>query len=408
MAHKHLMAEPRRYVLALVRAAVRRGAPAVWFYFTPGAMIAQFGGEPFSRRELDGLDDAVLAPKEGALQGLRELGLAVTALRSLSATRIRIFSGDGVTSAGLVLEPGSSDRAEAADRLPAGTRMEVFEPDGEQSVVGDVRVEVRLLERFCRYARIPVFVDGGLVSNASAFSHVTAATVTCEERGLRGVAGFLPQWKVPAELRLLQDEVWIATERLDLDAEGFVACVQVEGLQLDLSQAKVIRDAAYERAVDAAGHLLQEARQSHDVRDESEALLSRYQEVVGRLDSVVQGYAKPSNALITGVSSTVGVGLLAALFVFHFMVAIMAGIAVGVTLRKALRRMARRNIQDRFTTRLLEEFPSASAQLSLAFVAFKARERDDEYRAFRPVLYRALSQGTPVPPSTPAETDSTP
>jgi len=389
LAETHLLESPREYILLLVRAAVRRGAPDVRIAVGPARLVVVFAGEPFRRRELENLHDAVLAPQGGAATpGLRELALALIAARSLGFELIQVASGGGEAGTILKLEPKRTDELVSALRSSAVTQVEVRGVGIGDAIQRGYRVERLLLERCCRYSSLHIGINGCPISDRAAFAGVTAATVERAEDGLRATAGFMPWSDASAELRFVVDDVWVATEALGVTAKGFVAYVQADGLRLDLSQSKVIHDEAHARALSVAELLLADARKREGVDTETKDLARRYKSAQEQLDKIVRGYGSRRFGLGVGGGALglVAFTLTAMLTIWFSAFAGLMSASVGVIVVSIFLDRLWNGNDARVALHLRAAFRPDTSDRHLAFLAFKAREDQAPYLLFRTLM----------------------
>lgn len=240
--------DPHFYVLLLIRAAMIRGASHVDIRTDTRGVQIRFNGSPFSRLDLEELYDAAMSGKTDPRT--RALGALALGLRTVSSLEgfgsLDMVTGDDRSSTRLRLEPGWGELLE--DALPGvrGTAVAIRFRGRDEAVAPEVAV----IEERCGYAGGEIYLDGRDVTQGLRLRLDEAVvTTTIEQDGVRGAAGFLPEGEHTAELRLVRDGVLLATHELDVADDRFVAVVETDGLELDLSQFDVIQDEAYARLV---------------------------------------------------------------------------------------------------------------------------------------------------------------
>ncbi|MBI3927790.1 MAG: hypothetical protein HY319_19775 [Armatimonadetes bacterium] len=141
------LAEPRRYILELVSAAVALGAPSLEIQSNVGLEM-RFGGSPLPREGLKSLDDYLLGAGDSpAERALAYLAIGVNAVRQLDPIKIIVE-----TPAGL--------------RMVLDGKRELFQPGEfhEHRIQVHFRrwkgEELELVRAECRFGSCPVLLDG--------------------------------------------------------------------------------------------------------------------------------------------------------------------------------------------------------------------------------------------------------
>ncbi|MBD3239057.1 MAG: hypothetical protein GF331_00620, partial [Chitinivibrionales bacterium] len=118
------LADPHRYVLEFVQAAVAAAAESVAVHMDSDDMIMTFGGRPYTREELEGLFDFLFS-QETKLARLSGLALGVNTGLGLNPRFILVESGDGRTGVRLRLSSLDDLQVENIDgsAVPRGTRI---------------------------------------------------------------------------------------------------------------------------------------------------------------------------------------------------------------------------------------------------------------------------------------------
>jgi hypothetical protein len=254
------LADPRRYVLLLVEAAVLKGAARIEFRIDADDMRMSFDGRPFTAADFDQAYGS-LFNRAGDDDGRarRQLALGLNAAMALYPRRARIDSGDGKTGAYLELRPDRSDRYGPLAAAPSGTRIHVkerFRPGLLVSFVRNLRgtlAEEVLLREYCGYADVEIVLEGQRLSRGLDGDPLPPGALRkrFEGDGIAGVATLTPGSANVAQLRLVANGVLAATHDAAQLPPGFVCVASGKALQKDVSQGDVVRDDAYAAVVSA-------------------------------------------------------------------------------------------------------------------------------------------------------------
>ena len=247
---KFQLADPRRYVLELVQAALLRGASEVVFDIDADDMRMRFDGEGFRAEELGELWASIFADgDEPLLRGQRQLALGLNAALGLGPRRITVRSGGHQ----LVLRPGADEVLTAIEPVVIGTTIHVEQRvrlglivDFVRNIGGQLGEELHLRER-CAHAPISVVLDGVKIAAGLTVAGALAAHEFATGE-MSGVIALLPG-AAPASLRLIKDGVWIDTLPLEACGPGIVAVVTGERLRKDVSLAKIVADEALAQVI---------------------------------------------------------------------------------------------------------------------------------------------------------------
>lgn len=238
------LADPRRWVLLLVRAAIMRGASGVAIAIDSAGMTISFDGAPLEAADFEELYASMFATAEDPLaRSRRELALACNAAMALSRG-LRIESGDGASGRALELEAGREDVITALARPRRGTS--VRQDDRPRVAVLDrllgieaVRPERELLRAGCQFAAARVLLDGVAISGGIA---ALEAWGTVElEPPWSGRCGYAPSG-APNELVVLQHGVVLTRRTLEGLPQGLVAVVEGAALRTDVSRNEPVQD----------------------------------------------------------------------------------------------------------------------------------------------------------------------
>jgi len=261
---EYQLEDPAAYVLLLVEAAWIAGdlGTRAGIRFNVGATTtAEFLGLGFDAHELTNVLGAVFRGNKG-LAGeplararvLQLLGLAVNAGLALEPKAVVIHHVDAHGQrVSLSFGPEGPPQIERGHGGPyLQTRFEL------QGGTFDVRrpaSERRFLRERCRYASFPIEVDGQPISTGyrtlldlHGNQPRRSVEIRSADRGI-GLATMLPRDE-PPKLYLLTRGVFSETLTLRTWHRGFMALVDVD-LEKDLSQRKVLRDAAFDQVMRA-------------------------------------------------------------------------------------------------------------------------------------------------------------
>jgi hypothetical protein len=248
---KFQLVDVRRYVLELVQAAVLRDATRIEFEIDADDMHMRFDGKPFAAAEIDDLYGSLFTDGDTReLRGVRQLALALNAALGMEPKHIHMRSGN----VELRMRPGQRDEIISHEHVPTTTihvrqrlRARVF-VDFLRRLTGSMAEEQYLRER-CVYSTVPVTLDGKPISfglEAAATGERALARLTLVGRDFRGVMKIVDRADF-CELRLVKDGVSIDTRELREYGTHLIAVVEGENLRKDVSQAKIVANAALER-----------------------------------------------------------------------------------------------------------------------------------------------------------------
>ncbi|HVI01222.1 MAG TPA: hypothetical protein VM869_21040, partial [Enhygromyxa sp.] len=274
---QYQLADPHRYVLLLVEAAVSCGASKLEFEIDSDDLHLRFDGASFAYEQLENIYASLfasageLAVEELArLRGLQQLAFAINSAMALNPRFVRVVSvGVDRTGARLELRPDEHDRIEpipAAEEAEPGTSIHVkdrFRPgllvEFFRSIRGNL-IETQLLREHCRWSRTPVSVNGDLVSGSFEFerSHWTAIDVFDPPkdgerigRAVLGLEAGRPEQLAEPSAVLLSNGVFMERVAVLGGVPGFAAIVDSPRFGKDVSQTKLLRDAGYDAVMQA-------------------------------------------------------------------------------------------------------------------------------------------------------------
>ncbi len=270
---QYQLADPHRYVLLLVEAMTLAGAHKLDFSVDTDDVRLTCFCRPFSYEQLADIYaslfvdvDATLDERaRGHLRGLQQLAYALNSAMALNPRFIRVESvdaeGHGVR---LVLEPERPDQLERIEAGEPGTRIHVRDRLRPGLMVEFLRslgsgvAEHKLLRKHCRWSStVATVLDGKTISGPLEFDGETwfAEPILDKAGQMLGRAAIhcLPPGAGqpgPAYADLVFNGVWIERVSLERMVAGFAAIVTDAGLNRDVSQGQVLRDAVFEQVVE--------------------------------------------------------------------------------------------------------------------------------------------------------------
>ena len=253
---KFQLADARRYVLELVQAAVLRDASALTFEIDADDMRLRFDGQPFTEAEIDDLYGSLFGEGQGrAIEGVRQLALALNAALGMNPKFIHLRSG----KVELRMRPGQPDAIEVHDEAIEGTQIHVKQRlrprlfvDFFLNLTGQLGEEQYLRQR-CRYAQVPITLDGKPISFGLEPIQGEPETAWLPYAG-REYRGFMYLDLRPQDdfttLHLVKSGVWIDSRTLAGSGTHIVAVIESDALRKDVSQAKIVSNEALGRLIE--------------------------------------------------------------------------------------------------------------------------------------------------------------
>jgi hypothetical protein len=247
------LADARLYVLELVQAAVLRDATSMRFDIDADDMRMRFDGVPFDAAELDDLYGSVFAEGQGRrFEGVQQLAVALNAALGMDVSFIELRTG----SVRLEIRPGREDVVTELSSPHEGTSIHVRRKfrfgvvlDFFRNLAGRITEEQYLRQR-CRYASVPIDLEGEIISRGLAAPDEALLEMPVSGYGFRGVMSLVAEDR-PAEVRLVKAGVWIDTRVVPEWGTRIVAVVEGDALRKDVSQARIVLDAALRNLIGA-------------------------------------------------------------------------------------------------------------------------------------------------------------
>lgn len=264
----HRLSDPQTFVVLLVEVAYLLDCERISFERRRGATFAWLEGAQLSAEELGGVFDAAYMER-GALdtvagrrvEARRRLAVCVETALGLPCRGIELRSV-GAEGEQLVLRVGPDASTSLSSELdvsdsPGGLSFEMHDLHsalarltGGDDAVYHARAQA-LRERCC-YASRPVLLDGRHVNGGTQLPEVaTPVEIHGPDKRCFGHGGRSPA-RQRTTLLFVANGVLIEAIELPDAAPGFVALVDAEGLERDLSLFRLRRDAAFDARVVAA------------------------------------------------------------------------------------------------------------------------------------------------------------
>jgi hypothetical protein len=272
------LADPRRYVLLLVEAAIMLGADKLEFEIDSDDVHLRFSGAQLEYAQLENIYASLFAHAEQLAsltpeqqqrtRGLQQLAFALNSAMALNPRFARVVSvGPDGRGTALELHPLEPDTLDRVEGQPPGTnhihvkdKFRIgFVVEFLRSLDGSI-AEAVLLREHCRWSRTPVFINGRSISGPMKFSGEPWTEIDVLDAGQvigRAALGLSSPTATylqldPPSAQLLSNGVFIETCSLQGRAvTGFQAIVDSRRFSKDVSQTKLVQDAFYEGAIAA-------------------------------------------------------------------------------------------------------------------------------------------------------------
>ncbi|PRP94289.1 hypothetical protein [Enhygromyxa salina] len=268
------LADPHRYVLLLVEAAVLRGATTISFEIDSDDMRMRFDAG-LTWEDLQELYASLFVDRSSVeVRSRRELALACNAVMALNPRWVRIESvtldqGQRPHAVSALLRPDAEDEITQHDAplsppteatMPPWTTIHVkerFRPGLLVRFLNDLGGKIpeeRLIRERCAFSSCAITLDGVRVSSGLPDALIAGARFEAEH--MQGAAGFERSgWgSSRSAMVLLSNGVEIATHELSDSIPGLWFWVDCARFRKDVSQGDVVRtDPTYEATLKAIG-----------------------------------------------------------------------------------------------------------------------------------------------------------
>jgi hypothetical protein len=269
------LADPHRYVLLLVEAAISLGADKLEFEIDSDDVHLRFTGALLEHAQLENIYASLFAQAEQLAsltpeqqqrtRGLQQLAFALNSAMALNPRFARVVSiGPDGRGTALELHPSGPDKLDRVEGQPGGNHIHVkdkfrigFVVEFLRSLDGSI-AEAVLLREHCRWSRTPVFLNGDSISGPMEFSGEPWTEIDVVDAGQvigRAALGLSSPTATylqldPPSAQLLSNGVFIETCSLQGRAVmGLQAIVDSRRFSKDVSQTKLVQDALYEGAI---------------------------------------------------------------------------------------------------------------------------------------------------------------
>ena len=241
------LADPHRWIVLLVRAAVLRGATRVRVSVDASSVIVELDGPPLARSDFEELYASMFASSRAPeIQARRDLALAFNAAMALAPEVLRVESGVGSAAVAFEMRPNEEDVIEPCTRAIEGTRVRLVLGRGSETMES-LRAperqgpEQRLLRTACKWSEHVIELEGERISFGLDALEVRGK----QEIGDGGRCGFSHDGSA-ASIIVLQHGLVLATRRPIGFPPGFVAVVDCSDLLTDVSHSEPVEDEAWE------------------------------------------------------------------------------------------------------------------------------------------------------------------
>lgn len=250
------LAQPARYILELVQAAVLRGATLIRFEISATQVRMMCAATPFVVKDFEDLYESLFARGHGASrQALRHLALGLCTALAMEPKQIRV-SGGGESGAALVMRPGSRDKFGKGGDRGHGLLVELSRRPWvlSRGLLGSTpmeQVEHELLLDCCGLSMVPIEINGMPIASgyqlpgALYWRHFRQGST----RGVVAVAkGALPH-STPTLLHLMRNCISFEKDTPPGLLPGFLALIESPSFHLDISHQRIVRNEAFAQAL---------------------------------------------------------------------------------------------------------------------------------------------------------------
>ena len=267
------LADPHRYVLLLVEAAVSLWADKLEFEIDSDDMHLRFGGALLEHVQLENFYASLFARAEQiesfspaqlrSMRGVQQLAFALNSAMALNPRWARVMSigPDGHGSV-LELRPSGPDQLSRVEGQPPGNHIHVKDRFRIGQVVEFLfrrQAEPTLISQHCVWSRTPVFVNGQEITRPVEFHEAWSVIDVMDGDEIVGRAALGvtaraseegPLELVAPSVDLLSNGVFIESAALVSRAvPGFRGIVDSRRFNKDASQSKLVSDAGYAAAI---------------------------------------------------------------------------------------------------------------------------------------------------------------
>lgn len=250
------LAQPARYILELVQAAVLRGAPSIYFEISATDVHMRCQATPFTVNDFENIYEALFSRSMvSQRQALRHLALGLCTAMSMNPKAVRV-TGGGMQGGSLVMKPGKKDQFGKQGDAEYGIHIHlerspwiVYSRSILSAAMDDV--EKALLLDLCGLSMVPIEVNGMPIASgyqipgALYWSHFTEGNT----RGVVAVAQGAGLHLRPTSLHLMRNCISFEEDHPPALLPGFKALIESPSFHLDISHKKIVRNDSYDQAL---------------------------------------------------------------------------------------------------------------------------------------------------------------
>lgn len=250
------LAQPARYILELVQAAVLRGAPSIYFEISATDVHLRCQAAPFTVDDYENIYEALFSRSMvSQRQALRHLALGLCTAMSMNPKRVRV-TGGGAQGGALTMKPGKKDQFGKQGGAEYGIHIHlerspwvVYSRSILSAAMDDI--EKALLLDLCGLSMVPIEVNGMPIASgyqipgALYWSHFKEGNT----RGVVAVAQGEGLHARATSLHLLRNCISFEEDHPPELLPGFKALIESPSFHLDISHKKIVRNEAYEQAL---------------------------------------------------------------------------------------------------------------------------------------------------------------
>ena len=250
------LAQPARYVLELVQAAVLRGATYISFEISATDVHMRCPASPFSVKDYEDLYESLFARGHGGQrQALRHLALGLCTAVAMDPKQIKV-SGGGSQGASLLMRPGSRDKFGKGGEGEYGLHVHLQRRPWmlTRRMLGSVPMELierDLLMDCCGLSMVPIELNGMPISSgyqlpgALYWQHFQRGNTRCVVAVAKGDAPY----HTATSLHLMRNCISFEKDTPPGLLPGFLALVESPSFHLDISHQRIVRNEAFAQAL---------------------------------------------------------------------------------------------------------------------------------------------------------------
>lgn len=250
------LAQPARYVLELVQAAVLRGATYISFEISATDVHMRCPASPFTVKDYEDLYESLFARGHGGQrQALRHLALGLCTAVAMNPKQLKV-SGGGTQGASLLMRPGSRDKFGKGGESEYGLHVHLQRSPWmlTRRMLGSVpmeQIERDLLMDCCGLSMVPIELNGMPISSgyqlpgALYWQHFQRGNTRCVVAVAKGEAPH----RSATSLHLMRNCISFEKDTPPGLLPGFLALVESPSFHLDISHQRIVRNEAFAQAL---------------------------------------------------------------------------------------------------------------------------------------------------------------